>query len=372
MGGLLHSILEGSRSLILPRISGGTVALEGEFPHQVQLTYNGQHFCGGSIISSILILTAAHCLINKRTDNIRVFAGKHHRTVFDNTEQSRRVRQMILHERYNTINHENDIAIIELESELDFNVYTKSVLVPKDRRVLNTTAETSGWGSVPELSQHLATTLRKVIVEIHDDRYCERKWGLSFKSGMMCAGIGIRDSCGGDSGGPVTCDHLRYPGKKFVCGITSFGVGGCGNADYPGVYTDVAEYYNWIQIKTSGIRGRANCPKAYFSCSNLNCVPQSSTCDHFDDCGDESDENCLTTSFQCSSGKKIDRKYKCDGVDDCGDNSDENYCSGADVESNNFDRLSAVDLQSQLVQFYRSKKERLGQLITSGVLARLR
>ena len=61
---------------------------------------------------------------------------------------------------------------------------------------------------------------------------------------MFCAGIGKSDSCQGDSGGPVVYD------EKLV-GIVSFGES-CANAKFPGVYTKIESYYNWI-FNTTGI-----------------------------------------------------------------------------------------------------------------------
>merc|ERR1719215_954818 len=59
--------------------------------------------------------------------------------------------------------------------------------------------------------------------------------------GMFCAGLigeGGKDACQGDSGGPVLLNNE-------IVGATSWGIG-CAYPNYPGVYTDVAMFRDWI------------------------------------------------------------------------------------------------------------------------------
>ena len=43
-------------------IVGGTVVDIQDYPHQVSLLFAGTHFCGGFIINSHFVITAAHCV----------------------------------------------------------------------------------------------------------------------------------------------------------------------------------------------------------------------------------------------------------------------------------------------------------------------
>lgn len=66
--------------------------------------------------------------------------------------------------------------------------------------------------------------------------------------GMFCAGevnVGGKDACQGDSGGPVTWNGM-------VIGATSWGFG-CAYPNYPGVYTDIAQYRDWVDSQTNMI-----------------------------------------------------------------------------------------------------------------------
>lgn len=59
----------------------------------------------------------------------------------------------------------------------------------------------------------------------------------------MCAGEEGKDTCTGDSGGPIMIQATK--GTWFLEGIVSYGAS-CGNKDFPGVYTYCPSYYNWI------------------------------------------------------------------------------------------------------------------------------
>lgn len=51
----------------LPRIVNGTPAYLGEFPGKVSIQNRaGAHFCGGTIVDTMHIVTAAHCVTNTR------------------------------------------------------------------------------------------------------------------------------------------------------------------------------------------------------------------------------------------------------------------------------------------------------------------
>lgn len=63
---------------------------------------------------------------------------------------------------------------------------------------------------------------------------------------QICAGDETTDTCTGDSGGPML---FVENGRWTVVGITSFGVE-CARSDFPGVYTRVDAYLDWISRNT--------------------------------------------------------------------------------------------------------------------------
>lgn len=110
---------------------GGTNALPGEFPHQAQLEYLGHHLCGASVISSILILTAAHCVVNKRSESLKVVAGRVELNSQNESVNRRDVRMIFIHDNYNKLTHDHDIALLLLSHELQFNRLTRPILLRK-------------------------------------------------------------------------------------------------------------------------------------------------------------------------------------------------------------------------------------------------
>ena len=71
----------------------------------------------------------------------------------------------------------------------------------------------------------------------------------SFKitSNMVCAGYpsGGSDTCQGDSGGPLVVQKSPTDDSAIVYGVVSWGIG-CARPGYPGVYTRVTKYVDWI------------------------------------------------------------------------------------------------------------------------------
>jgi len=96
---------------------------------------------------------------------------------------------------------------------------------------------------------YTSASLQELVVELISAKACNQSdwYGKEFhEPTMLCAGYaeGEKDSCSGDSGGPLQC--LSRDGRWKLTGITSWGKG-CARAKKPGVYTRVASLLDWIE-----------------------------------------------------------------------------------------------------------------------------
>ncbi|XP_012500788.1 PREDICTED: transmembrane protease serine 11D [Propithecus coquereli] len=237
-------------SLSEERVIGSTQAQEGDWPWQVSLQVNNVHHCGGVLISNTWVLTAAHCF--KSYSEPRQWTATF--GVYTASPLLRkRIRRIIIHNNYKSVNHENDIAVVQLDSSVDFTKNIHTVCLPEATQNIlpGSTAYVTGWGAL-EYGGNTVTDLRQGQVRIISNDVCNApaSYNGAVLSGMLCAGTSqgsIVDACQGDSGGPLVQEDSRR--LWFLVGIVSWGEQ-CGLPDKPGVYTRVTAYRNWIAQQT--------------------------------------------------------------------------------------------------------------------------
>ena len=95
----------------------------------------------------------------------------------------------------------------------------------------------------------LPSKLQIVNVQVNNEESCTRAYGSWYDAGnMLCAGVpmGGKDACFGDSGGALVCKKAVDGYSYFrLAGLVSWGIG-CGDANYPGVYTKVSALVGFI------------------------------------------------------------------------------------------------------------------------------
>jgi len=244
------------------KIIGGVEAIEDSYPYVVSLkaTFNGKHFCGGSLIARDVVLTAAHCQLGL---SYYVVLGRHDYNDSDGEELF--VWEEVPHPNYNKLNFllDSDFMLIFLETpSTDENVMTVKLNADASVPFVGQDVWAMGWGDtditddfdkLTDDDVDMSDVLMNIEVQVISNEECEASevsiggnsltYNGEITDNMLCAQDYRQDSCQGDSGGPLVISD--YDGDVQV-GVVSGGVG-CALEQFPGVYARVSEAYEWIQ-----------------------------------------------------------------------------------------------------------------------------
>merc|ERR550519_268000 len=224
------------------RIVGGSEATPHSFPHQAALFIDNMYFCGGSLISTEWVMTAAHCMDG--ADFVDVVLGAHNIREEEPTQITVRSTDHFIHENYNSFTIQNDIAMIHLPSPVSLDANIATVALPSSDPAVGTVYTPSGWGKPSDSAGGISDILRNVDVPSITTEECADYYGSIVTDKMLCIdSTGGKGTCNGDSGGP-----LNYMGTTH--GITSFGASAGCESGHPDSFARVTSYLDWIQEKT--------------------------------------------------------------------------------------------------------------------------
>ncbi|XP_076167750.1 transmembrane serine protease filzig [Ptiloglossa arizonensis] len=250
------------------KIVGGKAAAFGKWPWQVlirEATWLGlftKNKCGGVLITEKYVVTAAHCQPGFLATLVAVFGE------FDLSGEleakrslTRNVRRVIVNRGYDPATFENDLALLELESPVQFDEHIVPICMPEDGiDYTGRMATVTGWGRL-KYNGGVPSTLQEVQVPIIKNSVCQEMFQTGGHSKLildsfLCAGYanGQKDSCEGDSGGPLVMQ--RPDGRWFLVGTVSHGIK-CAAPYLPGVYMRTTFFKPWLQGVT-GLRGAGN------------------------------------------------------------------------------------------------------------------
>jgi len=250
-------------------IVGGNEAKEHEHPWQVALEvpWWSSPVCGGTLISSTHVLTAAHCTVHSGTEeklpvsSIKVLLGEHN--VADREINKVDVAEIINHPDYkfkgktNKFKEHllNDYSILRLANPVPFTKKVSPACLPADlsSTYAGSLATTTGWGrrrSTDPSSN--PDVLHEVDLTVMTNAKCNNWHNGVITENMLCASAPGKSSCTGDSGGPLI---VPENGRQALIGIVSWGSEFCGDRrDWgsPGVHARVTEQMDWILSNTNG------------------------------------------------------------------------------------------------------------------------
>ncbi|XP_035993665.1 uncharacterized protein prss56 [Fundulus heteroclitus] len=247
------------------RIVGGSAAPLGSWPWLVNLQLNGELMCGGVLVDSSWVVTAAHCFAGSRSESYwSAVVGEFDITKKDPDEQVLKVNRIIAHPKFNPKTFNNDIALVELTSPVVLSEHVTPVCLPSGvDPPTGSPCLVAGWGSLYEDGPS-ADIVMEAKVPLLPQSTCKSALGKELVTNtMLCAGYlsGGIDSCQGDSGGPLIYQD-QISGRFQLFGITSWG-DGCGEKGKPGVYTRVSAFSDWIQAEIQRSLGsrEPTCPE---------------------------------------------------------------------------------------------------------------
>jgi trypsin len=261
-----------TKGSVQPRIVGGNAASISQYPWQAAVVFSPakesgnahqRQFCGGELITSRIVLTAGHCVADTDPDctflcalqdqdgdgtakldpnDVDVVLG---RTTLSDTSQGAELSVSATAFRSNYNGNFNAhgvprfdagyLVLSAASSQPQIHIADSSQGALWDP---GSPVDISGWGTTSESASDTQDSLRATTVNVLDDSDCTSAYGSDYDpSTMLCAAAPGKDTCSGDSGGPL--EASLGSGAYALVGITGWG-DGCARANAPGVYTRVA------------------------------------------------------------------------------------------------------------------------------------
>nr|XP_027234149.1 transmembrane protease serine 9-like [Penaeus vannamei] len=236
------------------KIVEGAPAAAKEYPFQVRVRHRTDgrvYVCGGTIVKKRWVLTAAHCLFDKN-EKIATSVEVGYGSISIDSLTFVTALKFIAHPDYNNKTFANDIAVVQLPEPLPYvkNDSIQPVCLALESDIpFRGKVVATGWGHT-SFDGTSPSTLHEVQLDLISISDCEVLIRLPPDSSkVLCALTPYKDTCHGDSGGPLLTE--LEDGRWAQVALTSYGIE-CARPQYPGVYTKVSAYVDWISQNTGG------------------------------------------------------------------------------------------------------------------------
>uniref|UniRef100_A0A8D0F758 Peptidase S1 domain-containing protein n=1 Tax=Strix occidentalis caurina TaxID=311401 RepID=A0A8D0F758_STROC len=227
--------------------AAGRYASTGEFPWHVSIQSNGRHICGGTMISALWILTAAHCFAEEVPPDLTVVVGGIDLSL---PLEEHKLESLIIHGNFDRMSMENDIALILLSSPIEFSNQKIPICLPFIQDV-NTWQHcwVTGWGTTHAAGVSTFPVLQKARMKPISREQCLKRIP-QLEENMLCADLEKGgDACQVDSGGPLVCSYWNTM-RWFQVGIVSWGQD-CAEKPNHEIFLSVYSYRGWIETETA-------------------------------------------------------------------------------------------------------------------------
>lgn len=241
------------------RIVGGEDAPLGAWPwisllgFRDTLTSKVDYLCGGALITDQHVITAAHCVKDK-DELYSVRVGEHDINSNSDGAQTQDIviERKTPHEKFDSVSFQNDIAILKLSRKVKLTPGVQPICLPTDeslrnRNYVKTKPFVAGWGAT-SYNGPSSGVLQEVQIPVVSQESCLASYKkfrtVVVDDTVICAGTkkGGIDACQGDSGGPLMISEAE---RFYLLGVVSFGFK-CAEPGFPGVYTRIPYYMDWI------------------------------------------------------------------------------------------------------------------------------
>jgi trypsin len=273
-GDIHHQAIHNKSATIQQRIIGGSKARSDRYSYTVQFIDSMGLYCGGVLISSDMVLTAAHCGDGKK-EKFKMVIGT---AKVGSGGDTIKAERGWVHRDYDYDTMDSDYMIYQLERSVEVDA---TVITLNERSSSPSKGETLvalGWGNTKTNGQYVGSKdLLEVGVGYIPNSDCKERSGyvgkdyIRYRSqvtdNMLCALGNGKDGCQGDSGGPLVIEGSDSKGRKDVLvGLVSWGVS-CAHETLPGVYSRISSKYSWIK---KIVCEESKDPAASFKCAGRN------------------------------------------------------------------------------------------------------